>query len=237
MLDYFYTPPEFIKTDIITIGEDEFNHLVHVMRKKNGDLIMVVDGKGNAYEAIILDIHKKQAEAKILKKHKNHNEPDIKLTLAVALLKNPSKYDFLVEKTVEIGVSEIVPIFTERTIPKHAKTERWQKLAIAAMKQCGRAFLPKITEPVNFNDLIANSGTSSEKIILHNNNSKYKSHTFNSLLTKKFKDSLILIGPEGGFTDEEVEFAVNSGFHIVSLGTRRLRTETAAIVASTILLY
>ncbi len=237
MLDYFYTQPEFIKSGLIIITEDEFNHLVHVMRKKIGDSIMIVDGRGNAYEATIVDIHKKQAEARILKKYHNHNEPEIKLTLAIGILKNPSKYDFLVEKTVEIGVYEIIPIFTERTIPKHAKTDRWQKLAIAAMKQCGRSFLPNISEPMNIKDLIESSGDYSEKILLHNLiNPRHKIYTLKSILSQNLKDALILIGPEGGITDNEVELAVNNGFKIVSLGSRRLRTETAAIVISTILL-
>lgn len=238
MLDYFYTQPEFIKSETIRIIEEEFNHLVHVMRKKIGDYIMIVDGRGNAYEATIIDIHGKHAEAKILRKFNNYNEPEIKLTIAAGILKNPSKYDFLVEKTVEIGTFKIIPIFTERTIPKHAKTDRWQKLAIAAMKQCGRSFLPHIDAPINLITLIENSGNHADKIILHNLiNPQHKTYTLESILSQNLKDVLVLIGPEGGFSDNEVELAIKNGFKVVSLGPRRLRTETAAIVISTILLY
>lgn len=237
MLDYFYSPPENRKKDLITISGEEFNHLVHVMRKKIGDYIMIVDGNGNAYQTILINISKKQAEAKIIEEYKHHNEPEKKLTLAVALLKNPSKYDFLVEKTVELGVNKLIPLLTQRTIPRSAKVERWQKLSIAAMKQSGRSFLPKILDPVTLLDLISEKDDYTSKIIFHNTQGNFLNvNDFNSIHNLNLSNILILIGPEGGFTDEEVELSVNAGFQIVSLGTRRLRTETAAIVAGTLML-
>lgn len=237
-MDYFYSPPENINSESVIISGEEYNHLTHVMRKKIGDYIMIVDGEGNAYQSVIISIGKKQVEAKVLEKYKHHNEPERKLTLAVALLKNPSKYDFLVEKTVELGVYQIIPTLTQRTIPKTAKVERWQKLSIAAMKQSGRSYLPKILEPMDLVKLISLSDNYTEKFIFHNIQvPKYNIYDFNSLHKLNLTNALIIIGPEGGFTDEEVELSANNGFKIVSLGTRRLRTETAAIVASTILLY
>lgn len=237
MMDYFYSPPTNLKGDLIIISGEEYNHLTHVMRKRIGDFIMVVDGEGNAYKALIININKKRVEAKVLEKYTNYNEPEKKLTIAVALLKNPSKYDFLVEKTVELGVHQIIPIFTHRTIPKSAKVERLQKLSISAMKQSGRAYLPKVLNPVNLVDLISLTDDYSARLIFHNiTENNEEAYSFRTLLKLNLDNTLILIGPEGGFTDEEVTMSVNAGFKIVSLGVRRLRTETAAIVASTIIL-
>ncbi len=237
MMDYFYSPLANLKGDLIIISGEEYNHLTHVMRKKIGDNIMISDGEGNAYQAIIINISKKQVEAKILEKYTHHNEPGRKLTLAVALLKNPSKYDFLVEKTVELGVHQIIPILTQRTIPRSAKVERWQKLSIAAMKQSGRSYLPKVLDPITFIELVSTLGDYSEKFIFHNlHYNNENTYSFNTIHKLNLSNTLILIGPEGGFTDEEIALALNAGYKIVSLGSRRLRTETAAIVASTIIL-
>lgn len=123
-MDYFYCPPNHISGTGFIIDEDEFSHLVHVMRKKEGDEIRIVDGHGNAYDARLEEIKKKTASGTITKTYPHHNEPALKLTVAVGVLKNPSKFDFLVEKITELGVREIIPMITERTIPSHAKTDR-----------------------------------------------------------------------------------------------------------------
>jgi 16S rRNA (uracil1498-N3)-methyltransferase len=179
-------------------------------------------------------LSKRVAEGKILDSYKNHNEPDQHVSIAVGLLKNPSRYDFLVEKVTELGVKEIIPLTTSRTISFHAKTERWQKLALAAVKQSCRSYLPRISDTINLEELLNKSQNFDRKIIFH----EKADHLFS-----KEKDgndmkrsTLILIGPEGGFSDEEVELCVKSGFNLYSLGERRLRTETAAIVAASLVL-
>jgi 16S rRNA (uracil1498-N3)-methyltransferase len=228
-MEYFYTPPQLITKQELVIEGDEFSHLTHVMRRKTGDAIRVVDGAGNAYDATIAEISKRSARCSITAHHARLNEPDFQVTIAAGILKNASKFDFLVEKVTELGVSTIVPLHTERTIPQHAKVERWRKLALAAMKQSGRCVIPAVQELTTFSDFIHTAAPESLKIIPHEK-------TMDVTLSGKFRQPsepsiVICIGPEGGFTDEEVELATKAGFIPVSLGPRRLRTETAAIAA------
>lgn len=235
MLDYFYTQPQNIKPNHLTIDGDEFSHLTHVMRKKTGDRIMVVDGLGSAYEVELTQFEKKRAEAKILYLHTNHNESNLDVTIAVGILKNPAKFDFLVEKVTELGIRQIIPLRTERTIPQHTKTDRWQKLALAAMKQCGRSFLPTVQPLISLDDLFGAATKFEVKLLFHND--IQKQYNINELLKDaKLKSVLILIGPEGGFSEPEIEKTVDHGFKTISLGARRLRTETAAIAASALIM-
>lgn len=229
-MEYFYTAPTNISSSSLTIEGEELSHLTHVMRKTAGELIIVVDGIGNAYEVTIEEITKRTARCSIQTTHSRLHEPPLDVTLAVGLLKNPSKFDFLVEKCTELGVNSFFPLITERTIPRHAKTDRWQKLALAAMKQSGRCVLPKVHEPRSFSDYVSSTLTSSLKIIPHE---KIKAPTIGELLREKTNTSIVIcIGPEGGFSEEEITHAESFGFLPVSLGERRLRTETAAIVAA-----
>jgi 16S rRNA (uracil1498-N3)-methyltransferase len=227
-MDYFYTAPAQISGDIVEIDGDEFKHLAQVMRKKSGDTIRVVDGKGNAYDVVLEELNKKSAHGRVTAHYKNHNEDVYRVTLAVGLLKNPSKFDFLVEKSVELGVHEIIPLKTSRVIAGHAKAERWQHLALAAMKQCGRSYLPIVRELQNFETLVKSSGVYDRNLICHETKLDI------SVLPEKkgmAGTTLLCIGPEGGFTPEEISLATSHGFTPLYLGPRRLRTETAAIAA------
>jgi 16S rRNA (uracil1498-N3)-methyltransferase len=228
-MEYFYTPPDHITTQQLTIDGDEFSHLAHVMRKKPADTIRVVDGNGTAYDATITEITKRSALCTIHSRHTRVHEAEIDMTLAVALLKNGSNFDFLVEKTTELGVNAIIPLRTERTIPQHAKIDRWQKLALAAMKQSGRCVLPRVAALTSFKDFLAATTTASLRLIPHE---KVELPTIAQKIQHgKHFSAVVCIGPEGGFSDEEIDAAIRAGFTPVSLGARRLRTETAAIVA------
>jgi 16S rRNA (uracil1498-N3)-methyltransferase len=228
-MEYFYTPPRLISRDQLTIEGEEFAHLTHVMRKKIGDAITVVDGKGHAYITTIAAIKNRSALCTIETHHDRLHEADVDVTVAVALLKNSSKYDFLVEKVTEIGVNTIVPLLTERTIPRHARTDRWQKLALAAMKQSGRCTLPTVHPVIIFADFLVRSGEADLKLLP--TETPAIPPISQAVARRTWSSALICIGPEGGFTDEEVALARERGFLPVSLGTRRLRTETAAIVS------
>jgi 16S rRNA (uracil1498-N3)-methyltransferase len=229
-MDYFYCTPKKIFQDFLEIDGEEFSHLVHVMRKKTGDEIRVVDGLGTAYDVRLEEIKKKTASGKILNAHKNHNEPAISVSLAVGILKNPSKFDFLVEKTTELGIKEIIPLLTERTIPTHAKIDRWQKLALAAMKQSGRSYLPQIQELTSLDVILNNKATFDLKLVAHE---KAKSlNPFKQIKKQNTQSVLIIVGPEGGLSEDEFERCLASGYTPLYLGERRLRTETAAIVSA-----
>jgi 16S rRNA (uracil1498-N3)-methyltransferase len=231
-MDYFYAPPGRIDGRSVIIDGEELAHLVHVMRKKAGDEVMVVDGNGNAYDVILEEVTKHSARGAIRKSFRNYHETEIRVTLAVAILKNPSKFDFLVEKTTEVGVAAIIPLRTERTIPNHAKTDRWQKLALAAMKQSGRSCLPRVYELTGLDELLQTAAAFQSRIIAHSEAPASPAPP-GPILTGP-GPALILVGPEGGFSDAEVERCAGEGFKPVYLGDRRLRTETAAIALATL---
>jgi 16S rRNA (uracil1498-N3)-methyltransferase len=226
-MDYFYCPPDKISSASLTIDGEEFAHLVHVMRAKEGDEIRVVDGKGTAYDVRLGEIRKKMVEGTIYHVERDHHEPPVALTLAVGVLKNPSKFDFLVEKATELGVRTIIPMVTSRTLPHHAKGDRWQKLALAAMKQCGRSYLPEVRDLTAFEDVVRSAADAGAKFIAHE---QPIDGARGVSPVGKGTSVIVLVGPEGGFTDEEILRAKNEGFVPVYLGERRLRTETAAIV-------
>lgn len=242
-MEYFYVIPAHISPPHLTIDGEEFQHLTHVMRKQSGDEIRVVDGAGNVYDARIISIARRTAHCEITARRVMENEPRISVTLAAGILKNGARFDFLVEKATELGVRSIVPLSTERTIPQHAKTDRWQKLAIAAMKQSGRCVLPGVLPLTPFSRFISAPPAGVEyiqplqasplKLIPHE---KETARSLKEVLSNGPRDTVFCIGPEGGFSDTEIEEAVQEGFVPVSLGPRRLRTETAAITALSMVL-
>jgi 16S rRNA (uracil1498-N3)-methyltransferase len=228
-MESFYAPPERVTPPIITIEGEEHHHLVHVMRARQGDHVRVVDGKGTAYDAVVDRIAQHAAVCSIFASHPLQYEPSRILTLAVGILKNSSRFDYLVEKGVELGVRTIVPLLTERSVPKSARVTRWQKIAFAAMKQCGRCILPVISAATPFDDFILSVSPDTEKLIPHERADA-------GALRVIGRNVSVCIGPEGGFSDGEIDRATAAGFRPVSLGPRRLRTETAAVVAAAIVL-
>jgi 16S rRNA (uracil1498-N3)-methyltransferase len=237
-MEYFYVPASSIAPPHLTSEGEEFQHLTHVMRKQAGDEIRVVDGMGNVYDARIMEVVRHNARCEIMAHRVMENEPGISVTLGVGIVKNGARFDFLVEKATELGVRTIVPLTTERTIPHHARTDRWQKLAVAAMKQSGRCVLPRVLPLTPFGRFVTAAppeegeqirpGRPPLKLIPHE---KETSRSLKDVLAGEQRDVVICIGPEGGFSEEELEQAVGTGFIPVSLGPRRLRTETAAITA------
>lgn len=234
-MEYFYTVPQSIFRSSLIVSGDEFQHLHKVLRKKVGDTVHVVDGKGNLYECMIERIDRMQAECSIVRSSRPSTEPDVNITLAVALLRNPSRFDFLVEKTVELGVNSIVPLKTKYTIPSKAKRERWTQVAIAAMKQSGRAFLPDVQALTTFDKIVLQSADL--KLIAHEKVDPNRSIMTVLDLHPTARSLLVLLGPEGGFSEDELDLAVRYRCESVSLGPRRLRTETAAIVAAALCLF
>jgi 16S rRNA (uracil1498-N3)-methyltransferase len=230
-MEYFFTRPEDIQGHSLILRGDESKHLARVLRKSVGDRIFVTDGNDTMYEAIIKEIGKNDARCDIAAIHRKYHEPAMDVTLAVSLLKNPARFDYLIEKATELGVRSIIPILCEHTIARSDKHERMEKIALASMKQCGRSWLPRIEHLQDFHILIGNSAHWPLRLIPHEKIDLSRSIKNELRLFTEAHSVLVVVGPEGGFSEVEIELAVQKGFHQVSLGNRRLRTETAAVAA------
>ncbi|MBR9859721.1 16S rRNA (uracil(1498)-N(3))-methyltransferase [bacterium] len=211
-----------ITAQSIILEDQEAAHCSLVLRKKNGDLIFCIDGKGGIYKALIEQIGKHRVECRILE-HQHYDQVE-KLHLAVAPTKNRDRLEWLVEKVVEIGIKRLIFVNSERTERSKINMERIQKKMLSAVKQSKRYYLPEVLE-LGFDDLLALDIP--RKYIAHCEDSQdKKSVDFN------YQESLIAIGPEGDFTPQEIEMALSKGFNGLDLGEFRLRTETAALVAA-----
>jgi len=228
--DFFYAPPSRITGSELVIEGNEFRHLVHVLRRKQGDEIQVVDGAGGEYVAVIGTLTRTAARCSILRRRPGLDESPVPLDLGVGILKNPARFEFLVEKAAELGVRSIVPLQTARTVPQQAKEERWQNLAVAAMKQSGRSILTRIAPLTPLAGFLGSTPAGALRLLAGLNAG---TPMLRLLLAQRGRQSIaVCVGPEGGFTDEELSAAADSGFQVVSLGRARLRTETAAIAAA-----
>jgi 16S rRNA (uracil1498-N3)-methyltransferase len=230
-MDYFYVKPEDVSSHGLMLRDDESKHLVRVLRKNIGDRIFVTDGNDTMFEAVITGIGKTSTQCDIVAMHRKFNESPIEVTLAVSLLKNPARFDFMVEKATELGIRSIIPLQCERTIPHHEKRDRLEKIALAAMKQCGRSWLPKIQPMQLFQTLTENSQHWPLKFVPHEKSNYMQTISTELKRHDDIHSLLITIGPEGGFAEEEISGALHYGFKLISLGPRRSRSETAAIVA------
>jgi 16S rRNA (uracil1498-N3)-methyltransferase len=227
-METFYVPNAVPGDPEITVDGDEGKHLSQVLRMRPGERARIVDGRGNAFEVTVRDVGRGAARCVVENHRENAGEPSKPLILAPGLLKNPSRFDYLIEKSVELGARTIVPLITARTIARADKKSRWEKLAIAAMKQCGRSVLPEIKDPIPFASFLRLPWPDHLLLIPH----EASSGAFPA--SQSAAGVVIVIGPEGGFSDEEIEAAQARGFQPVSLGIRRLRAETAAAAALTL---
>ena len=224
----------FFTTDIqdgyAYLSEEEALHCAQVLRHKPGDVVHWVDGAGGQYRGVIETLHKKSCVLRIEQREKVGRPRLWRLHLAVAPTKNIDRTEWLLEKAVESGIDTFTPVWCERSERKVIRTDRLEKIAVAAMKQSLQAQLPAIAPPLPFRDFIARqTGSAGQLFIAHCMEDAAK-----SLLKHNCKPGLdvcILIGPEGDFSEAEVQNALNAGFAPVSLGGNRLRTETAALVA------
>jgi 16S rRNA (uracil1498-N3)-methyltransferase len=248
-----FLPPQKLTSDQITIDNENARYLSMVLRVKPGEIITIFDGSGHRYICRILQIHKKEVVVEMIKKEPYSAEPPVSISLAQGLPKS-DKMDLIVQKSTELGVSRIFPIITERSQIKHTgKVERWRKIALSASQQCGREKITEIEEPVEFakflsglhivnednnaaNVIPAKVGISHPTIIFSEEQKEINlKKILNNLTTSN--NIVLLIGPEGGFSGEEVSAAVEKGFIEASLGPRVLRTETAPIAAISIIQY
>jgi 16S rRNA (uracil1498-N3)-methyltransferase len=226
-MQLFYTP-DITSEKNYTLSEPESKHAVRVLRLKVNDSLTLVDGKGTFYNAVIVNDNPKKCEVKI----SNTTQEDLtnpELHIAIAPTKNNERTEWFIEKCTEIGIKQITPTLCNHSERKKIKQERFEKTAISAMKQSLKASLPLINELTNFKDVV-NQPFDGKKYIAHcypENQKHFKD------LYQKGENSLILIGPEGDFSQEEVALAIEKGFESITFGESRLRTETAGIVACT----
>lgn len=235
----FYAPPECVTGGKIIIHGEELHHARDVMRLAAGDEIVVFDGSGKEYHGVIQKVDKERMTVTIKKTVERKSE-DCGLILIQALPKS-DKMDLIVEKATELGVGRIIPVTTERAVVRpdikkeSLKVERWRKIALVAAKQCGRSTIPEVSGITGFEDSLKALNDPEIKIIpcLHENTRALKE----VLRGLKIRSAAIFIGPEGDFTEKEIDAAKAAGVIPVSLGPEVLRSETAAICALSILNY
>ena len=226
-MQLFYHPDISENAQQIVFPRDESKHIVKVLRKKEGDILNVTNGKGFLFETELILITPQQCVAKVIQV-KTETQPAYYLHLAVAPTKMNDRYEWFLEKATEIGVREITPVFCDHSERKVVKLDRFERVLQSAMKQSLHLSIPKLNPPVHVSEFIKSS-IEGQKFIAHCEDENEKK-SLKSLL-KPGKKSTILIGPEGDFSTEEIKLAIKNGWLPVSLGNSRLRTETAAIVA------
>lgn len=240
---FFYLKPENICDDEAYFPEDESRHITKVFRHRVGDIIKAFDGQGKEFTLKLEGKREKGIICRILTSKDYCEQKFADISIGIGLLKG-NKMDYVIQRLTELGISEIFPVITNRTVrnisaqKEKLRQARWQKITIESSKQCLRHNIPVVREVTGFSDFISNSTDFDLKIILWEEENKVflKDILKKNVATDKIR-VLLFIGPEGGFTLEEVKLAADSGFTSVSLGRRIIRAEGAAIVAMSILQY
>ena len=214
------------------LSPDESRHCVRVLRMNVGDELWVTSGDGTMCRARITSPDDKGCEVEIVERIENYQPRPFHLHIAVAPTKNNARLEWFIEKAVEIGIDRITPIICDHSERPSLKTDRLDKLALSAMKQSLRARRPVIDQPMKILDFLHNPDSHSQKFVCYCSGDDR--HSLRQLYTPG-SDALVLIGPEGDFSDREITTALQQGFQPVTLGDSRLRTETAALYATTVL--
>lgn len=228
MTTQYFAPLDCFEGNYVTLPSEEARHVVQVLRRGIGDELVVVDGEGGWYRVRIQYAKKDKLIAEVLEKQRDVGEPEVRLTIGLALLKSTDRYEWFLEKAVELGVTAIVPLLTQHTEMRRFRPDRAQKVMIAALKQCGRSRLPCLHQPTNFQDQLTLQADF--RAVLHEKT--MEPSLFSRTRGEKIAHTMILVGPEGGFSEEEIQQAEAHGWLMASLGERRLRAETAAVVAA-----
>lgn len=222
-MNLFYIPEITPETTLIVLSEEESKHACRVLRLKVGDQVRLLDGVGGSYLAEIADDHPKHCRVSILD-YTFEEKADQEIHIAIAPTKNNERIEWFLEKATELGITEVTLLLCSNSERKQVKEERFEKILVSAMKQSQRLYLPKLNSLVTFKEFIQKHPKGA------------LAHCYEG--EKKFLNSVlqpanypILIGPEGDFSKEEVDLASTSGYDFISLGTNRLRTETAGLYA------
>jgi 16S rRNA (uracil1498-N3)-methyltransferase len=244
-LNLFYTPD--ISGNLYSLNEEESRHCQKVLRLSEGDTVHLTDGRGMLFEARITDFQGRRVTVEVISSQEGFGHRDYYLHMVVAPTKNIDRYEWFLEKATEIGVDEITPLICEHSERRQLRTDRLEKIITSAIKQSLKAYHPKLNEPILLGKFLSSGSHAPMPPNLHA--PMPPSHQANSQSANKFiayitpetpllqqlyqkgSDATILIGPEGDFSPIEVDTAIRSGYHVISLGNSRLRTETAAVTA------
>ena len=228
MTTNFYAPPSAIRGSRVVLPEDEARHARAVLRASAGDELTVVDGEGGWYRVEVQHANGEQLVGTIVERRQGVGEPAVDVTVGVGLLKKRQRFETFAEKAVELGVHRIVPLRTTHTETDSFRRERVRKVMVAALKQCRRSRLPALAPPRTLKEVLTDC-TVDRRLVCHG----AAEETLQAALgtAARPESILALVGPEGGFHASEVERAVEAGCTAVSLGARRLRAETAGLLA------
>ncbi|SEW26093.1 16S rRNA (uracil(1498)-N(3))-methyltransferase [Chitinophaga arvensicola] len=229
-LPVFFAPDLLTDAPAYTMNEDTSKYCIQVLRHEKGDKVLLADGRGHKFTTEITDDNRKKCVVKILSVE-TMPAPERSLRIAIAFTKNASRIEWFLEKATEIGIQTIIPLVSQRTEKEKIKAERLQNILVSAMLQSQQFYLPELQEPQAFDKLVKNN-RDAQRLIAHCL-PEQKSPLQETM--QPGKDTLILIGPEGDFTPDEIKLALEQGFIPVSLGNTRLRTETAGMVAVTLM--
>ena len=224
-MNVFYLPNAQIGT--ISFPEEESKHIVKVLRMKEGDGFCVTDGNGSLYDAELIDAHPKRAMANLSNQREGYDIRNFKVSIAIAPTKLNERTEWFLEKATEIGVDEVKLFASYHSERRVANVDRFKKIVVSAMKQSVKSKMPLVEDMVSFDKLVKQNYDGQKFIAWIDDDVKEQLCD----LYKKGENALVLIGPEGDFSKEEVALAKENGFVPVSLGEARLRTETAAVVA------
>lgn len=222
---FFYVQPENILDNKFKLDKNESHHFIKVLRKSIGTEIWLTDGVGTVYKSIVEKIDKNIISGITKNSYSNYGENNIELNLGIGILKR-DKMELVIEKATECGVSNILPIIMDRSIKRDLNVDRMNKIALAASKQCGRSRIPVVHPPIPFKEIFKINDNSI--MAFHESGDRLSEH---SISNKNNSGTLVLIGPEGDYSQSELYILNDTGAKILNLGNRRLRSETAAIVA------
>lgn len=228
-LSYFFVDGLGAKT--IQLDEDTSKHVINVLRMQKGDDLLLTDGKGTKAKAQIVDDNRKRCVVEVLSiETEDQSQPAV--CIAISITKNSSRFEWFLEKATEIGINEIIPLICERTAKEKFRYDRMKGILISAMLQSQQTWLPQLHQPAAFYEVVK-TALQQQRFIAHC--LPEEKRPLNNQLINGSTDQLILIGPEGDFTPNEINTALQNGFAPVALGNTRLRTETAGMVAAAIL--
>lgn len=231
-LPFFYINEYDATQKQIMLNEETSKHIVQVLRMKVGEKINLTDGKGSLITCEIKEENKKHCVVNV-RDTSYKAQATRRVSIAISLLKNTNRFEWFLEKATEIGVNEIIPLICERTEKEKFRYERMQGICISAMLQSQQTWLPVLQEPQQFEDWVIKQLEDCTKYIAHCMDEESKMQLHRQISKSSYQ--LICIGPEGDFTSKEIELALQHNFIPVSLGETRLRTETAGVVAATLL--